>query len=129
GYLSEEGVKAVEADARGEATGIRVLAATGRQKHGRSVEELEKRADPPAPGPGATFMEEMEYRVNTKEGRTRYKERQQTVEPVFGIIKEALGFRRFSMRGSAKAGLEWTLVCLAYNLKRLFTVTAQGAKA
>ena len=46
--------------------------------------------------------------------RARYKLRQQTVEPVFGIIKEARGFRRFSLRGQAKASLEWTLVSLAY---------------
>ena len=55
----------------------------------------------------------------TKEGRAKYKQRQQTIEPVFGIIKEALGFRRFSMRGQGKVALEWTLVCVAYNLRRL----------
>lgn len=46
----------------------------------------------------------------------------QTVEPVFGISKEVLGFRRFSLRGHAKVSLEWTLVCVSYNLKRLFTL-------
>jgi hypothetical protein len=50
--------------------------------------------------------------------------RQQTVEPIFGIIKEAMGFRRFSLRGHAKVSLEWNLVCLAYNLKRLHIVGA-----
>ena len=48
-------------------------------------------------------------------GRVLYKLRQQTVEPVFGIIKQAMGFRRFSLRGHAKVSLEWNL---AYNLKR-----------
>jgi DDE family transposase len=129
GYLSQAGVETVEKDTNGEATGITVLAATRRQKHGRSVEDMEKREDPKTPEPGSPFMEGMDYRVNTQAGRSRYKLRQQTVEPVFGIIKEALGFRRFSMRGSAKATLEWTLVCLAYNLKRLFTVSLKGAKA
>jgi len=43
----------------------------------------------------------------------------QTVEPVFGIIKAALGFRHFRLRGLEKVSLEWTLVTLAYNLKRL----------
>ena len=52
-----------------------------------------------------------------------YRLRQQTVEPVFGIIKEALGFRRFSLRGVAGVDLEWTLVCLAYNLRRLHRLT------
>jgi len=61
----------------------------------------------------------MAHRVATKEGRARYKQRQQTIEPVFGIIKEAIGFRRFGMRGQGKVALEWTLVCVAYNLRRL----------
>jgi hypothetical protein len=53
--------------------------------------------------------------------RVLYKLRQQTVEPVFGIIKQAMGFRRFSLRGHAKVSLEWIL---AYNLKRLHIVGA-----
>ena len=43
-----------------------------------------------------------------------------TIEPIFGIIKETMGFRRFSVRGLANVSAEWTLVTLAYNLKRLF---------
>jgi hypothetical protein len=66
----------------------------------------------------------MAHRVATKEGRARYKQRQQTIEPVFGIIKEAIGFRRFSLRGQGKAALEWTLVCVAYNLRRLHRLAA-----
>jgi hypothetical protein len=58
-------------------------------------------------------------------GRARYKLRQQTVEPVFGIIKKALGFRRFLLRGLAKVSLEWTLVTLAYNLKHLYHLGAK----
>lgn len=49
-----------------------------------------------------------------------YKLRKQTVEPVFGIIKELMGFRRFRLRGWEKVSLEWTLVCVSSNLKRLF---------
>jgi len=64
----------------------------------------------------------MAHRVSTNAGRERYKQRQQTVEPVFGIIKEAMGFRRFSLRGKARVGLEWTLVCLACNMRRLHRV-------
>ncbi len=45
-----------------------------------------------------------------------------TVGPVFGIIKEVLGFRRFSLRGMEKAAGKWTLVCIGYNLKRLFSL-------
>jgi len=46
-------------------------------------------------------------RLKTPEGKALYKQRKQTVEPVFGIIKEVLGFRRFSMRGKKKAKTEW----------------------
>ena len=51
-----------------------------------------------------------------------YRKPKQTVEPVFGIIKEVLGFRRFHLRGLAKVETEWHLVCLAYNFKRLFNL-------
>ena len=56
-----------------------------------------------------------------------YGRRNHTVEPVFGIIKEAMGFRGFSLRGKEKVSCEWTLVCLAYNLRRLHRMMP-GAK-
>ena len=127
GFVSEQAVGRIEADAAGKPTGTVVLAAMKRDKHGRTVADLEKKNDPCAPAPDAPFAERMIHRVATKAGRERYKLRQQTVEPVFGIIKEAMGFRRFSMRGLAKAALEWTLVALAYNLKRLFGMGARLA--
>ncbi|CAN5480873.1 hypothetical protein BH09VER1_BH09VER1_53720 [soil metagenome] len=101
-----------------------MLAAVKRELHGRRVEQLEKKADPPEPGPQAPFAERMAHRVATKAGRERYKLRQRAIEPIFGIIKEALGFRRFSLRGLAKVNTEWTLVTLAYNLKRLLHLKA-----
>lgn len=114
GFLSEAAVTGIEAKGT-----VHVLAAVKRQSHARSVAQLEKKADPPAPDPRAPSAERMAHRVATRAGRERYKLRQQTVEPIFGIIREALGFRRFSMRGMAKTSQEWTLVTLAYNLKRL----------
>ena len=66
----------------------------------------------------------MKYRLKSAEGRANYKLRQQTVEPVLGIIKSVLGFRQFLMRGLEKIELEWQLVCLAYNLKRLHLMGA-----
>ncbi len=125
GFVSEQAVKQIETDAEGQPTGVKVLAAVKREAHGRTVAQLEKRDDPPAPPSDAPFLEHLAHRVATKAGRQRYKERQQTVEPVFGIIKEAMGFRRFSLRGLAQVRLEWTLVTLAYNLKRLFHLRAQ----
>lgn len=58
--------------------------------------------------------------LSSQEERAIYKRRKQTVEPVFGIIKEIMGFRRFSLRGEAQTDAEWALVCSAYNLKRFF---------
>jgi hypothetical protein len=125
GFVSEPAVKQIEQDAEGQPSGVKVLAAVKREPHGRTVAQLEKREDPPAPSPQAPLRERLAHRVATKAGRLRYRQRQQTIEPVFGIIKEALGFRRFSLRGLAKVRLEWTLVTLAYNLKRLFTLHAR----
>jgi len=75
---------------------------------------------------GAGAVEQMRYRLRTKAGRALYRLRQQTVEPVFGIIQEAMGFRRFSLRGQAGADVEWALVCLAYNLRRLHRLTVMA---
>ena len=52
-------------------------------------------------------------------GRALYAKRKQTVEPVFGVIKQAMGFRQFLLRGLEKVQGEWALVCLAYDFKRL----------
>lgn len=120
GFACEAAIKHVER----ETAGLTVLAAVQRQSHGRTVDQLEKRADPPAPSPDAPFGQHLKHRTATAAGRALYKLRQQTVEPVFGIIKAAMGFRSFSLRGLAKVTLEWDLVCLAYNLKRLHRIGA-----
>jgi len=64
-------------------------------------------------------MERMKARPKTPEGRAEYGKRKSVVEPVFGIIKEVLKFRQFLLRGLKKAKGEWTLACMAYNLKRM----------
>jgi transposase len=115
GFYSEQAVTEVQKD-----EGPTVYAAMGRQSHHRSVEDLEKKLEPQVPPPSAPVDEQMRYRLSTKAGRALYALRKQTVEPVFGIIKEVMGFRRFMLRGKAKVSLEWTLVTLAYNFRRLF---------
>ena len=65
----------------------------------------------------------MAYKLQTEIGKAIYRLRKCTVEPVLGIIKETLGFRQFSLRGLKAAAGEWGLVCLAFNLKRLHTLT------
>jgi transposase len=119
GFYSEAAVETVEAD--GTTT---VYAAVDRKSHHRTVEDLEKRCDRPSPGLEAGVLETMRWRVSTAAGKAIYKLRQQTVEPVFGIIKEAMGFRRFLLRGKEKVSVEWKLVCVAYNFKRLHRMVA-----
>jgi hypothetical protein len=62
----------------------------------------------------------MAQRLKSAEGKKIYKKRKETVEPVFGIIKQAMGFRQFLLQGLGKANQEWKLACLGYNLKRLY---------
>ncbi len=126
GFYSEEAVKKIESGkAQPALQDTIVYAATGRQRHGRSVTDLEQRDDPPPPPEGAPVSDIMAHRLQTKAGKILYAQRKQTIEPVFGIIKEAMGFRRFLLRGLEKVQLEWTLVTTSYNLKRLFHMGAK----
>jgi hypothetical protein len=61
----------------------------------------------------------MQRKLATKRGRARYRKRKAIVEPVFGWVKGVLGFRAFSLRGLRKVAGEWSLVCLALNLRRM----------
>jgi len=122
GFYSEAAVEAVEAKPEGTSPGVTVYAAVEKLSHHKTVADLLGQPEPPAPGPEATAKEIMAHRLKTEVGKALYKFRKQTVEPVFGIIKEVMGFRRFTLRGREKVSLEWTLVCVSYNLKRMFTL-------
>jgi hypothetical protein len=124
GFFSEKAVRQVEQASGGQRTGLTVYAAMEKRSHHRSVADLEKQPQPEPPGAHASVAEVMRHRLKTTAGRALYKLRQQTVEPVFGILKSVLGFRQFGLRGREKVSLEWTLVCLAYNLKRLHRLGA-----
>jgi len=73
----------------------------------------------------ASPVETMKHKLKTRTGRAAYALRKQTVEPVFGIIKSVMGFRQFLLRGLDKVKNEWTLVCLAWNLKRMAVLRPQ----
>ena len=93
------------------------LIAMNREQHNLA---LDKRFAPDMPEPDTELaIEKMAWRLKTKAGRALYAVRKSTVEPVFGIIKNVMGFRQFSMRGLEKVTGEWTLVAIAWNLKRL----------
>ena len=111
GFSSEKNIKACEA------AQIEPLIAVARDEHHPGWRE--RHSEPGALPDNATPMQAMAHRLKTKAGRACYALRKQTVEPVFGIIKSVMGFRQFSLRGLNKVSGEWTLVCLAWNLKRM----------
>ena len=79
--------------------------------------------EPPALSDGATAVDQMKHKLKTPAGRAIYAKRKSTVEPVFGVIKAVMGFRQFLLRGLESVRGEWTLVCMAWNLKRLHVLT------
>ena len=122
GFYSAAAVAAVEQKPDGTASGRTVYAAVAKQSHHQTVADLLPQPEPPASDPQASAKEIMAHRLRSAAGKALYKLRKQTVEPVFLIIKAVMGFRRFLWRGRAKVELEWTLVCVSYNLQRLFTL-------
>jgi transposase len=104
-----------DAGYRGEAT-FQNLEARGITAYISLGHEV-RAAKPPNVAHVAT--QRMADRLQSAVGRARYRRRKAIVEPVLGWIKEVLGFRRFSLRGAAKARGEWNVVCLVVNLKRL----------
>src|SRR5271168_4672459 len=118
GYYSEGNVNACAA------IGIEPVIAMGREAHHPSLGERFAE-DPPAPE-NPTPLEAMRHRLQTKEGKKSYALRKQTPEPVFGIIKSVLGFRQFMLRGLDKVRGEWSLVTMAWNMKRMFALAASN---
>jgi Transposase DDE domain len=98
-----------------EQMGFDPYMATGRQRH--QVLETEEAEAP------TTAKARMAAKVRTPEGRALYARRKVIVEPVFGQIKEARGFRRFLLRGLAKIRGEWCLVCLTHHLLKIWRYT------
>ena len=111
GYFSEANVSAcVDAS-------IEPLLAAGRDYHHLP---WQKRfgEPPPLPEP-ADAVAQMKHRLATRAGRAAYGLRKQTVEPVFGIIKAVMRFRQFLLRGLASVTGEWSLVTMAWNIRRM----------
>ena len=80
---------------------------------------LERFREDPEPPQNATAVQAMRHRLQTREGKALYATRKSTVETVFGIIKQVLGFRQFLLRGLDSVQSEWSLVCIGWNLKRM----------
>lgn len=115
GYFSERNIEAMQE------RGIDPYIATGRDSHHKSWKE--RFASQPDPPPqDASPLVKMAYKLKGEIGKLIYGLRKSTVEPTIGIVKEVLGFRQFSLRGSMAVAGEWCLVCLAYDLKRLYVL-------
>jgi transposase len=92
---------------------IEAYVATGRQKHGTKSATTTK-ASPPG-----SLIAKMSIKLKRAGHRSRYRLRKQIVEPVFGQVKQARGFRQFLLRGIEKVTNEWALICTAHNLVKL----------
>jgi transposase len=111
GYWSEENVKRLENER------IEAFIATRRKKHGEP-----RRVAPRGRAPKTlTLRERMTRALSTVRGRKAYARRKAIVEPVFGQIKQARGFRQFLLRGLTQVKGEWALVTTAHNMLKLFT--------
>lgn len=115
GYCSEKNLEALES-ARQPERRMEGYIATERQKHDEYRE-----ACPKGPLPkGATRVDRMRRKLKTKAGKAVYAARKAIVEPVFGQIKHARGFRQFLLRGIDKVRGEWSLVCLTHNILKCY---------
>src|SRR3984957_20504187 len=114
GYFSAANVMACEA------ANIVPLIATGREVHHPSL--AERFAAVPTAPQDPTPVQSMAPRPKTAEGKKLYALRKQVPEPVFGIIKSVLGFRQFLLRGLDCVRGEWSLVTMAWNMKRMFAL-------
>lgn len=104
------------------AAAIEPLLALGRDAHHHPLGERFA-GIPPAPE-NPTPVQAMAHRLRTPQGKKLYALRKHIPEPVFGIIKSVLGFRQFLLRGLDKVKGEWTLVTVAWNMKRMFAMKA-----
>ncbi len=115
GYCSEQNLEELDSDEDPERR-IEGYVATERQKHDEYKEPC-----PRGPLPqGATRVDRMKRKLKTKAGKAVYAGRKAIVEPVFGQIKHARGFRQFLLRGIDKVRGEWSLVCMTHNVLKMY---------
>jgi transposase len=115
GYFSEANVTACDDK------DIIPYIAVGREQHNQSL--WDRFSEPPPLQEDADCVTRMRHRLKTRAGKSIYALRKVASEPVFGVIKAVMGFRSFLLRGHEAAQGEWSLVCMAYNLKKLHALT------
>ena len=99
-----------------DALGVEPFIAPDKTRHGRVLPAAPRDRIPSQLSP----RDRMRRRLQTRSGRQRYSLRMQTVEPVFGQIKQGRDFRQFLLRGLEKVNGEWSLICTGHNLLKLF---------
>jgi transposase len=112
GYCSEDNLRAAAKK------NVDLYVATGKQKHNQAQQPSPRGRIPKS----ANLVDRMKRKLATKAGRAIYARRKTIVEPVFGQIKQAQGFRQFLLRGVEKVRGEWALVCTTHNLLKLYRV-------
>ena len=117
--LADSGYASGKEVERLERRGTEVLVATEAEGRRRRHDFRPPEEPRPRPAVRAEWIAQMRAKMAQPEERARYRLRRQTVEPVFGIVKQSMGFRQFLLRGLDKVQGEWALVMLAYNCKRL----------
>ena len=110
GYCSEENLR------KAAKKKVDLYVATGKQKHNQPVPSSPRGRIPKS----ATLVEQMKRKLMSKAGQGIYARRKTIVEPVFGQIKQAQGFRQFLLRGVDKVRSEWALVCATHNMLKLY---------
>jgi hypothetical protein len=118
GYYSDDNIKAFEQEK------IIPFIAAGRVKHNQ--DPLDRFKEPGPLAKDADTKTTMQHTLRTLAGKAIYSLRKQVVEQVFGIIKSVIGFREFSVRGIANVEAEWILVCIAYNIKKMFSLVEKN---
>jgi transposase len=122
GLLADAGYFSFDNVAHCEEAEITPYISDHRERHNLTWDERFK--EPPPCPQGADAVTIMAHRLRTVEGKEIYAKRKSTVETVFGIIKEVLGFRRFHLRGMDAVQGEWNLVCMAWNMKRMHALVS-----
>src|SRR3984893_4638146 len=115
GYCSEKNLEHLDSEQKPERRVIGYIA-TQRQKHDEYKEPCPRGRLPK----GATRVDRMKRKLKTKAGKAVYAARKTIVEPVFGQIKQARGFRQFLLRGINKVRGEWSLLCLTHNIFKIY---------
>ena len=116
GYYSDDNVASCEKSE------IEPFIPPSREKHNQPL--VARFTNPASLPEDAEPIDKMRNKLKTVEGRKVYAQRKSTVEPVFGIIKHVLGFRQFFLRGLEAVSGEWTLVSIAWNIKRMFALNS-----